>query len=361
MGDGIYGKLAGVLDRLPQGFPQTESRVEMQLLRKIFAPEEAELFCELKLILETAEQIAERTGRSRAPLEQVLNGMIGKGLIEAATKDGLECYRLSEWLSIHDYQILFQDPEYARLSDEYLRTFMPEMMRHEKPFLRTLPIESQIPDSRETMTFDRVSSLIESKQSFGTTQCACRLGKRMVGEGCDHALSCCLFMSPEPHSFQDDPFFDEISKEKAYEVLREAEESGLVHQVSNTIDDRTFICNCCGCCCQFLVQVNRAKLLDNSDLVNSSYHAEIDPDDCSGCGICADERCQVQAIEELEDVYRIDRKRCIGCGLCTTGCPTDAIHMLMKRPEELPSPAQDEVDWMQTRARARGVDIEGLL
>ncbi len=43
-----------------------------------------------------------------------------------------------------------------------------------------------------------------------------------------------------------------------------------------------------------------------SKVINSHYYAEIDPEKCIQCGICADERCQVRAIEEGEESYRID-------------------------------------------------------
>jgi len=41
----------------------------------------------------------------------------------------------------------------------------------------------------------------------------------------------------------------EISKEEAKQVLRKAEEDGLVHCSSNHKGDKMFICNCCGCHC----------------------------------------------------------------------------------------------------------------
>ena len=37
--------------------------------------------------------------------------------------------------------------------------------------------------------------------------------------------------------------------------------------------------------------------------VNSNYYAVIDEEECVSCGVCADERCQVFAIEETEDAY----------------------------------------------------------
>lgn len=39
MSDEIYRKLAKVLDTLPNGFPSTESGVEIKLLKRIFRPE----------------------------------------------------------------------------------------------------------------------------------------------------------------------------------------------------------------------------------------------------------------------------------------------------------------------------------
>jgi len=50
MSDEVYHKLAKVLDTLPNGFPATESGVEIKLLKRIFEPEQAELFCDLKLM-----------------------------------------------------------------------------------------------------------------------------------------------------------------------------------------------------------------------------------------------------------------------------------------------------------------------
>ncbi|MDY6823019.1 MAG: hypothetical protein SWH68_04355 [Thermodesulfobacteriota bacterium] len=45
----VYERLADVLDTLPNGFPRTDSGVEMKILEKAFATDEADLFCELRL------------------------------------------------------------------------------------------------------------------------------------------------------------------------------------------------------------------------------------------------------------------------------------------------------------------------
>ena len=43
MNDEIYRRLAQVLDTLPNGFPATESGVEIRLLKRVFTPEQAEV------------------------------------------------------------------------------------------------------------------------------------------------------------------------------------------------------------------------------------------------------------------------------------------------------------------------------
>ena len=52
MTDDIYQRLAKHLDKLPGGFPATESGVELRLLRRLFTPEQAELAPYLTLIPE---------------------------------------------------------------------------------------------------------------------------------------------------------------------------------------------------------------------------------------------------------------------------------------------------------------------
>lgn len=57
------------------GFPATESGLEIKILKKVFTPEEADLFCDLKMTYETAGQMAERTGRPLEGLEEMLTFM----------------------------------------------------------------------------------------------------------------------------------------------------------------------------------------------------------------------------------------------------------------------------------------------
>jgi MinD superfamily P-loop ATPase len=94
-----------------------------------------------------------------------------------------------------------------------------------------------------------------------------------------------------------------------------------------------------------------------SRAVNSQFIAQIDPDKCVSCGTCADERCQVNAIKEAEGSYEVIKDRCIGCGLCVTGCPSQAVTLVRKEPEEITIPPKDEMAWHEEKGRNRGVDF----
>ena len=101
MADEIYHKLAKVLDTLPNGFPATQSGVEIKILKKIFTPEQADLFCDLRLTFETAQQVAERTGRPLEELDRQLKDMGKAGQ--------LFCYRFWGNPGFQDAALGFRD------------------------------------------------------------------------------------------------------------------------------------------------------------------------------------------------------------------------------------------------------------
>ena len=97
--------------------------------------------------------------------------------------------------------------------------------------------------------------------------------------------------------------------------------------------------------------------IDASQVINAYYYAQIDGEACIGCGTCMTERCQVNAVVEDGDGYRIVREKCIGCGLCVDTCPGEAIALQRKDQTEVEPPPTDEMDWFVKRGRARDVDF----
>jgi electron transport complex protein RnfB len=357
MDDAIYKKVAKVLDTLPNGFPATESGVEIKLLKKVFAPEQADLFCDLRLTFETVEEIAQRTGRPLEGLKERLVSMAKSGQLFMIKLGRTSYFKMLPWiLGIYEFQLGRLDKEFAELHEEYGPVYARQFFSKIPQLMQVLPIEGKISDKEEALPYEKVSSVIENGQSFLVNDCICKKEQGLLGRPCDRPLQVCLAIAPIPGIFDNSPQGRVISRSEAYELLKKTEEEGLVHLSGNVQNGAFYICNCCKCCCGVLRSINELGI-PAAEVVNSHYYAEIDPDKCAACGLCLDERCQVGAIEDGEDAYWIIRNRCIGCGLCVSTCPAEAIRLVHKGKEELVTPPLTEEAWFEERGQKRGVDF----
>jgi len=80
------------------------------------------------------------------------------------------------------------------------------------------------------------------------------------------------------------------------------------------------------------------------DFWASNYYAEVDTDECNGCGNC-EKRCQVGALRVSEQKQKtsVDLNRCIGCGLCVSTCSQNAISLRKKSEEARPPHTRDDL------------------
>ncbi len=357
MSDEIYHKLAKILDTLPNGFPATDSGVEIKLLKKIFRPEDIELFCDLRLSFETPQQIADRAGRPVEGLAEHLTEMRERGQIMGVDIGGVKLFKMVPWaFGIYEFQRPHMDRELAEMCEEFGMVYGKQFFSNKPQLMQVVPVEKEIPNAQQALPYEQVSNIIENSQSFAVFDCICKKEKKLLDDGCDKPLEVCMGYAPIPSVFDDSDRYRAISKEEAYAVLNKAEEAGLVHLTWNVERGHFFICNCCGCCCGVLRSINELGI-DAGNVINSYYYAQIDADVCAACGTCKDERCQVNAIEEGDAAYRVIREKCIGCGLCVTTCPTEAMTLVRKQPQEIVAPPKDEMAWFEERGRQRGVDF----
>ncbi|HOC59472.1 MAG: 4Fe-4S binding protein [Syntrophaceae bacterium] len=357
MNDDVYYRLAKVLDTLPNGFPATESGVEIRLLKWIFQPEEAELFCDLKLTFETVAQIAERTGRPQESLEKLLRQMAGHGQIFMIEMGEDRFFKMLPWVfGIYEFQLGRMDREFAAMVEAYWPIYNKSFFTVKPQLMQTLSIEETIPFHQEALPYCTVSKIIEANQSFLVNECVCKKEKGMVDEPCSRPTEVCIAVAPVPGVFDKWPIGRVITKEDAYALLNRCEEEGLVHLTGNMQFGQMYICNCCKCCCGVLRSITELGI-PASLVINSQYYAEIDRDKCISCGLCADTRCQVNAISEGDDAYAVNREGCIGCGLCISTCPSEAIRLVCKDAQVLAVPPVTEDEWFEERGRRRGVDF----
>ncbi|MCU0286214.1 MAG: 4Fe-4S binding protein [Acidobacteria bacterium] len=349
----IYKQLANILDRIPNGFPETESGVELKLLAKLFTPAEAALACFLTLEPQNPKTIAQQAGQDDRETYEILKGMTKKGLIEAEKGEGGLFFKLIPFMvGFYERQNARIDEEFAHLFEAYYREAFNKIMSVKPSVHRIIPIEKNIPHNIEVMPYERASTYIENAQSWGVLPCICRVQKRLIGQQCKHTEENCLVFSKKPNAFDRTDTIRAIGKEEAREILINAGQEGLVHSIGNVQEGINYICNCCTCSCGILRGI--VEYGELNAIARSDFYADIDESLCSACGICI-EHCQFKALklQSEENNCKVNLARCYGCGLCISSCPLGAISLKQKPSTDIEPPPATEKEWRQIRANAR--------
>ena len=201
MSDEVYHKLAKVLDTLPNGFPAAESGIEIKMLKKIFRPEEADLFCDLRLTFETAEQIAERTGRPLEGLEEMLTIMWKRGQLFGVGL-GIKVFKMVPWaFGIYEFQLPHMDRELAEMCEEYMEVYGQQFFENKPQLMQVIPIEREISAMQEALPYEKVSPIIENGESFLLMECICKKEQGLLDNRCESPLEVCLGIAPVPGVF----------------------------------------------------------------------------------------------------------------------------------------------------------------
>ncbi len=353
-----YRRLAEHLNALPNGFPPTESGVELQLLAKIFKPEEAELTSHLRLTLETPTEIAARLGGEAEDLAPRLKAMARRGVIAVARSEaGLTYGALPFVFGIYESQIQTIDPELARLFEDYYLQSFGRMLAIEPQVHRVIPIEESLQAGIEIKPYESAAEMLDQAKAWGVLDCICRTQKALIGEACHHPVDVCLALSQTPNAFEHNPVVRALTHAQALGVLDRAAEAGLVHSVNNTERDVVYVCNCCTCSCGILRGI--ADLGIANAVARSAFVNRVVEEACVACELCLD-RCQFDALF-LDRVVQIDETRCVGCGACALACPEEALHLVRRDEAEVLPPPRDQAEWRRERARTRGLDLAAVL
>jgi electron transport complex protein RnfB len=347
----VYQELRRHLDRMPVGFPATESGVEIRILKHFFAPEEARIALNLSAVPESLERVhrrVEKTGISIKELEEALDRLVEKGAIMggkvlAKGRKGKYYSKAQLAIGMFEFQVNRLTPELARDFHQYLdEAFGKEFHSKKTSQMRTIPIGRSVSPEHYVGNYDDAKQLIMSTHGpFAVLNCVCRQSKDLLGEPCklSDIRETCIAIKEIAEVCIDGGVGRSISKEETFELLDRAEKVGMVLQPENN-QNPSFICCCCGCCCGVLTSVKRFPR--PSDYFHSNFFAEVDPDLCQACETCL-QRCQMDAISLVDNVARVDRDRCIGCGLCVTTCEANALHLTKKRNETVPPKDHDSL------------------
>ncbi len=129
-----------------------------------------------------------------------------------------------------------------------------------------------------------------------------------------------------------------VSKDEARAHVQRAREAGLVHLVGRNKLDTVWlgvgpgqrlltVCHCCPCCCLWGILPHMAPHLSTNVAAMPGVEVRV-TEGCTGCGLCAEGVCFVDAIRMVDGGAKIG-DGCRGCGRCVEACPQQAIQLLV--------------------------------
>ena len=263
----------------------------------------------------TAEELARRCKKDVAFVQQQLDKLMVAGVARQREVDGQICYYYPIWVPgimegiLANREQCDRYPDLGACFEEYTRRRLEVLVptlnsgKAGMSFMRVMPVMSAIENDSRTASYDEVATLIENASAISVGPCSCRRARRLMGEGCGHLEEdMCMYLNENAINYSNTGAHRLVSKEEAYEILRRAEDNGLVHEINQTpgFEDATAICNCCGCSC-FALRI--AEMFRSKNAIRSNFVARVDKEKCVACGQCV-ENCQTNAL-------RLGQKRCI--------------------------------------------------
>ena len=279
---------------------------EYQILVPICTDDMADVAMHLELRIHlTAEDIAPKCGRSVEETESLLWDIAMAGLAFVNEENGRNVYWCEIWVPGHMEMIVNNRenvamyPVLGELFDLYgLRKgpMYPGLTPVGVGPMRVIPIETSIDGETRKASHEEVSGYLNEAHRFSVSDCACRTSREAHGEGCGHLKEdMCIQLDHAAEYYIKTGRGREISRDEAFDIIKRAEENGLMHSIPNLDGPgKTHaICNCCGCGC---FSMRLGDMWNNPDMIRSNYVATVDADKCVGCGECV-ENCPSNALK----------------------------------------------------------------
>ncbi len=326
------------------GVPDSERF--LKILVATFTPEEARICHEL-FEPATCAELAARLEAEEKHLTEVLDRLVDRGILtRGRTQYGFH----NSLIAFHHDTVADTAPHTGPYAiPQHVKELWADFFRHEWSYMflehtekmievagRNLPIWPAIgalekspnisPD--DILPEENWKLKIENAKNRIIAPCGCRI----VWGTCDHPVMTCFatFDRPRGEYYLNQPgrLLKVYTLAETMDIVRESEESGLVHWGD---------CYCCDDCCENLFPIKRSGRYDL--MTPNRFLAVVDEDKCKGCQDCM-EKCPFEAIElRKSDSSRkfkayIVPEKCKGCGLCIVGCKHDAITYRIVRPPE---------------------------
>jgi NADPH-dependent glutamate synthase beta chain and related oxidoreductases len=258
----------------------------------------------------TIDEVARATGKGRDYLEDILQKMAVIGLIEYNWENPRreKQYVLpmfvpgsAEFTNMNEAQLV-EHPELAKFFERMSRLPL-EKVTPMVPLggagigMHVIPVEKAIEAENQAVDVERISHWLKKYEGkYAASPCSCRLSRSIQGENAgDDPHDWCIGVGDMADYLVETGKGHYIDYDEVMATLKQAEDNGFVHQVTN-IDgsDKIFaICNCNVSVCYAL---RTSQLFNTPNMSRSAYVAKVEAKDCVACGRCV-EHCPAGAVK----------------------------------------------------------------
>jgi Na+-translocating ferredoxin:NAD+ oxidoreductase RNF subunit RnfB len=337
-----YQNLTDRLNRFPQGAPQSDSLYK--ILKMLFTEKEAE-FVSLLPIKPFDSKLASRLTKKSIPeTERILEQLSSRGILLDTEQSGKTVYTLPPPMAgFFEFSMMrlrndIDQKILAELFYQYLNVeedFIRELFtKGETQVGRTFVNEEAINGTKlEVLDYEKASEVIKTASHIGVGICYCRHKMEHLGKACDAPMEICMTFNGVADSLIRHRIAKQVDKNEGMDLLYKAYENNLVQFGENVQKSVSFICNCCGCCCEAMLAAKRFASLH--PIHTTDFLPFINYEQCNGCGKCVDV-CPVEAMtlvstgdpdKKKKKKAKLNEEICLGCGVCVRACNKKLIQM----------------------------------
>jgi ferredoxin len=338
-----YERLVERLNRFPQGAPPSD--LLFRILAMLFTEREAELVALVPIKPFEVPTAARAWRMPEAEARVVLESLAARAILLDIECDGRQQYVLPppmagffEFSMMRvrgdlDQKLLAElFYQYLNVEDEFIRA----LFTHGDTQLgRTFVHETAVPPelSLQVLDYERASHVIRSARDRAIGMCYCRHKMQHVDRACAAPMDICMTFGTVAASLAKHGVARRLDAAECLDLLDQARSHHLVQFGENVREGPSFICNCCGCCCEAMIAQRRFGLLHPVHTTN--FIPRIDRKTCNGCGKCA-AACPVEAMTLVSandpraprrNVGKLDETMCLGCGVCVGVCSRNSLRL----------------------------------
>lgn len=353
-----YEKLQQRLNKVPQRVPRSEALYK--ILCHLFSEKEATLVSQLPIKPFNLKTVSRIWKLNETETQKILDELSSRALLLDIEKDGEQIFllpppmagffefslmRVREDIDQKVLSELFH--QYLNVEEDFIKDlFLGSETRLGRVFVQESVLTND--EATHILDYERASHVIRESSHIGISMCYCRHKMEHLNQACDAPSDVCMTFGNAAASLIKHDHARQVEVAEALNILAKCYEENLVQCGENVRDGVSFICNCCGCCCEGLIAVKKFGSLQ--PLHTTSYFPVINQQKCSGCGKCKIV-CPIDAIEIVtakqdnpndnqgkNRVAEVDLSICLGCGICVRSCNAQSM-ALQRRDHQIITPA----------------------